>query len=175
MRRTLLLGVYATNRVRPRGSSLVSFPSTSAATCAALAALLLANQYVSAHSQCDSAPAVVGPDHAIDKALVNQLRDRLHDLLETSDEARWLDDGDFTLHRFLVSRGNKIEAAEEMFRSTVASRSKHNERSELELWRKNSSGRSQDLESGEQQLGRSHGYAARAGFTEDGAPLNIER
>lgn len=172
MRRTLLLGVYATDRVRPRGSSLVTFPSTSAATCAALAALLLTNQCV---SQCDSAPALVGPDHAIDRALVNQLRDRLHDLLETSDEARWLDDGDFTLHRFLVSRGNKIEAAEEMFRSTVAWRSKHNVRSELELWRVNSSGRSQDLESGEQQLGRSHGYAARAGFTEDGAPLNIER
>jgi hypothetical protein len=40
-------------------------------------------------------------------------------LLAISEEARWLDDGDFTLHRFLVSRNHDLAAAEDMFRGTV--------------------------------------------------------
>ena len=55
----------------------------------------------------------------IDRQEVRELRRRLSDLLATSEEARWLDDGDFTLQCFLVSRNHDLAAAEDMFRGTV--------------------------------------------------------
>jgi len=138
-------------------------PCGSVAACGAFAALVLSNRN---ESGCQ---AIENPPQAINTLLVKALRARIHDLIETSDEARWLDDGDFTLHRFLVSRNYNLADAEEMFRSTVEWRSRHDVRRELERWRL------AGKESDERLLGRSYGYAARAGFTEDGAPLNIER
>jgi hypothetical protein len=72
---------------------------------------------------------------AVDRQAVRELRQRLSDLLATSEEARWLDDGDYTLHRFLVSRGHDLAAAETMFRGTVKWRTRHNVRGELNAWR----------------------------------------
>jgi hypothetical protein len=103
----------------------------------------------------------------VDVAKVQELRNRIKDLLESSEEARWLDDGDFTLNRFLVSRSCDVQKAESMFRSTVEWRSRYNIRNEFEAW--------QNSESQEKHLARMYGYASRAGFTEDGIPLNFER
>lgn len=98
---------------------------------------------------------------------VKELRDRIKDLKETCEEARWLDDGDYTLNRFLISRNCNVKDAEEMFRGTVEWRIKYNIRDEFNSWK------SHDSE--EKHLAHMYGYASRAGFTEDGIPLNFER
>ena len=113
------------------------------------------------------------PSHcadALDVTRVQALRSRLADLLSTSEEARWLDDGDWTLHRFLVSRNNSVADAEAMFRGTVAWRSDHKVRAELVKWQEQDCGGA-----GERALALKYGYAARAGWTDDGCPLNVER
>lgn len=95
------------------------------------------------------------------------MRERLKELFAISDEARWLDDGDYTLHRFLVSRKNNIDEAETMFRNTVQWRTKFDIRREVERWRSENSE--------ERRAASEFGYYSRFGHTPAGAPLNIER
>lgn len=106
-------------------------------------------------------------DDEVHTTKVKELRDSISDLLETSEEAQWLDDGDFTLNRFLVSRNCNVKDAEEMFRGTVEWRIRYNIRDEFEAWKRN--------DSQEKHLAHMYGYASRAGSTEDGIPLNFER
>jgi len=103
----------------------------------------------------------------IDRQEVQELRRRLSDLLTISEEARWLDDGDFTLHRFLVSRNHDLAAAEDMFRGTVKWRTRHNVRGELTKWRQH--------DCAERRQAGLYEYAARCGHTSAGNPVNVER
>jgi hypothetical protein len=103
----------------------------------------------------------------IDRQEVQELRRRLSDLLAISEEARWLDDGDFTLHRFLVSRNHDLAAAEDMFRGTVKWRTRHNVRGELTKWRQH--------DCAERRQAGLYEYAARCGHTSAGNPVNVER
>lgn len=165
-RRVAMLGVFMSRRQRIGGSTYSS--DTLEPTLRLFSAMTAAAITGSAvHME-----ALAAPDerklHIINHELVASLRGRLKDLLETSEEAQWLDDGDFTLHRFLVSRGCNLDKAELMFRGTVAWRSRFNVRGELDKWRDGPN-------TEERKQGTLYGYAARAGFTDAGVPVNVER
>jgi hypothetical protein len=142
---------------------------------------------VASHADMGHCGALSASDKTgiVDVERVAALRTRLGDLLASSEEAQWLDDGDFTLHRFLVSRGDDLDKAEAMFRGTVAWRSAHDVRGELVRWRAMpplcGAGPSEEPNGGEpsgegeRSLALKYGYAARAGCTDDGVPLNVER
>jgi hypothetical protein len=164
-RRVIVLSVHTAQRKRFRGASAVD-SNFGGAVWRAIGACAIA----SAAAAGTAVPTLSEPafeHHVIDSERVQQLRSRMKDLFEESEEARWLDDGDFTLERFLVSRNYNLDEAELMFRNAVAWRSRHKVRRELEEWR--------GEDSQQRRLSTLYGYAARAGVTEDGVPLNIER
>jgi hypothetical protein len=138
-RRLAVLSVTVAKRERCRGAS---FPATSSPLplddnllCFRLASVGAIASLMSVASMAHCEAPVERKGLAVDRQAVRELRQRLSDLLATSEEARWLDDGDYTLHRFLVSRNHDLAAAETMFRGTVKWRTRHNVRGELNAWR----------------------------------------
>jgi hypothetical protein len=158
-------------RERCRGAS---FPATSSPLplddnllCFRLASVGAIASLMSVASMAHCEAPVERKGLAVDRQAVRELRQRLSDLLATSEEARWLDDGDYTLHRFLVSRNHDLAAAETMFRGTVKWRTRHNVRGELHAWRQHGCT--------ERQQASLYEYAVRCGHTSLGHPLNVER
>ena len=162
LRRSVFIGLNFARRQQSYGSTCSPGPSRvdllqslGVAVAAAVSAGHLAHA-ASAESSLE-----------FDKPAVDALRLRIKDILETSEEARWLDDGDFTLHRFLVSRGYNLDQAEAMFRGTVEWRTSFAVREQLKEWRAEGHP--------ERELAQQYAYASRNGTSEDGVPLNIER